>query len=936
MQIVHDSASTVKNKFSSRKVTLDDFHKLRRRLHRGGNFSTFWTPNLNGKKRTLWFAADQDLPLPRGWFDANVYFGVHPTEQKGEYYQRSTIGAISAINCLFAEIDGKDMVQPTDEQIAVELANVTADAEKRLASGELQRMTPAKVLQRMAVAQAKANVFLTDIDGYNELARRHVETMTPRPSAIVQSGGGYHLYWFLSDTFHIRTDDDRQRAKQLQARWVAYVGGDEGAKDLARVLRPVGTFNVKPKYAPNYPAVTFTHIDYRTEYSIDELEGYLPAVEIAPVRTAPAERTDAPTDATANRQPTATGEHSAHVYRVMQAYNERNTIESTLQRYGYTNAGNGRFVRPGGTSASVAVLDGKSYHHSSSDPLFEATGEHRLSSFDVVVHWDYAGDYERAAIRIGLDLGVYEPGLIEFVITKEMERAEFDDWKAIVPEDRQVQTKSGTRYVTANTDRPCYQNLLRLMGERKRLVNLLTTTRAASSTVNSDGVPVAICSHQTFQRFLDRVDGVLLTHKTVSLPDNPNAKMTAISLADTVVLRWTKLYYHTDNNTLVQVKTTGKVHEYYADDAFLRGRSAVVREKVAGTIDAYADEYPHFKRARDSHEAIKTEAYRSAQASLEVAKELVPVNTIKRQMMGANVYQAWIDLKQIAESDFLPALGFTGALVLDELTKTPDATRREIEKARGLTASAVGGALRKLEAWGLVSSERSAVNKAKCYSVAGDVWAEVKRRSPEAMTYTVGAQRRDKQLEQTHAYAKRQELEARGTDDEKRARRRLAKIENKRFLTLPIVHPEFTEKQTADWIYGATAHYDNMIPTKPVTKTPMATETAIDKACRRFNELLGQTLRTTPHRQEFRRLDALLGTGYHAKVDERMQQAADSLSAGDNGYTAKEIIDLLSGGGHYYYEEARTVAVKAAGKEKYAPVRLHVNGTVAHGLPNVA
>ena len=56
-------------------------------------------------------------------------------------------------------------------------------------------------------------------------------------SVIIDSGGGYHCYWLLVESFVLDDDEARSRADRLQKAWVELVGGDNGARDLARVLR---------------------------------------------------------------------------------------------------------------------------------------------------------------------------------------------------------------------------------------------------------------------------------------------------------------------------------------------------------------------------------------------------------------------------------------------------------------------------------------------------------------------------------------------------------------------------------------------------------------------------------------------------------------------------------------------------------------------------
>jgi P4 family phage/plasmid primase-like protien len=191
-------------------------------LHRGGSWAYWWI--LEGK-RSVWWPVGKPLPCPNG--RANAYFGVHPSHKPKGSRDRAGSADIAAVNCLFADLDAKGF------------------------------------------------------DGGKQSAWEHLETLEPAPSVVVDSGGGYHAYWLLAEPFMLATDADRERARQVQARWVAFVGGDHGAKDLARVLRVPGTTNYKPGYAPDFPQVRFVRADLDRLYELEDLEMLLPEVTTA-------------------------------------------------------------------------------------------------------------------------------------------------------------------------------------------------------------------------------------------------------------------------------------------------------------------------------------------------------------------------------------------------------------------------------------------------------------------------------------------------------------------------------------------------------------------------------------------------------------------------------------------------------------------------------
>ncbi|HSH81928.1 MAG TPA: DNA-primase RepB domain-containing protein [Herpetosiphonaceae bacterium] len=201
-------------------------------LHRAGQHAYWWTV-AGHKKTSIWWQPGRPAPMPNS--QHNLYFGVHPcavipvTNARGEPAPaaavRSQAATIAAINCLFAEFDAKHFAGGKAEALA------------------------------------------------------HIEQLAPAPSVIVDSGGGYHCYWLLDEPFILATDADRARAARAQKDLVKFVRSDEGAKDLARVLRVPGTRNFKPEYGPDFPLVRFVRADFAQLYTLPQLEACLPATQ---------------------------------------------------------------------------------------------------------------------------------------------------------------------------------------------------------------------------------------------------------------------------------------------------------------------------------------------------------------------------------------------------------------------------------------------------------------------------------------------------------------------------------------------------------------------------------------------------------------------------------------------------------------------------------
>ena len=197
-------------------------------LWRGGAFGYFWKAGPQGK-RTYWQPTD-DIKLPNDYEGLHTYFGINPVVRiphrnaKGRAvapkWARARYEILQAVNCLFSEFDAKHY------------------------GGKAQ-------------------------------ALEHVKQLTPAPTVIVDSGGGWHCYWLLSDTYRITGKPSLDKITDVQYRWVDFTGGDPGAKDLCRVLRVPGTRNYKPKYGPDFPEVKITGGD-GTLYDLDTLESAMP------------------------------------------------------------------------------------------------------------------------------------------------------------------------------------------------------------------------------------------------------------------------------------------------------------------------------------------------------------------------------------------------------------------------------------------------------------------------------------------------------------------------------------------------------------------------------------------------------------------------------------------------------------------------------------
>lgn len=89
-----------------------------------------------------------------------------------------------------------------------------------------------------------------------EVEERLIEYHFP-PTTLIHSGNGYHAYWMLKQPFYIQNDRDRHEIERtlegMILDWGKDSGGDAHTKDITRILRTPFFYNIKDKYAPDYP-----------------------------------------------------------------------------------------------------------------------------------------------------------------------------------------------------------------------------------------------------------------------------------------------------------------------------------------------------------------------------------------------------------------------------------------------------------------------------------------------------------------------------------------------------------------------------------------------------------------------------------------------------------------------------------------------------------
>ena len=193
------------------------FYELAAILNRGGQYAHYWIPSRDdGQKYSYWYPVNGHVPEPpASWLKGDLYYSVNPAGAAVDRSVHTKIHKedVTAVNCLYAEFDCKDW--QAEDQLII-----------------------------------------------------HIAQLQPVPSAIVRSGGGYHCYWLLQDTYEINTAAARQHIDQIETAWVGFVRGDPTVHDLARVLRVPGSQN--HKYNPPRD-VSFVRFAAGCVYPLDAL-----------------------------------------------------------------------------------------------------------------------------------------------------------------------------------------------------------------------------------------------------------------------------------------------------------------------------------------------------------------------------------------------------------------------------------------------------------------------------------------------------------------------------------------------------------------------------------------------------------------------------------------------------------------------------------------
>lgn len=96
-----------------------------------------------------------------------------------------------------------------------------------------------------------------------------------KPTLVLQSGGGFHVYWVLNEPLQIKSDGDFtiETIEGINSTLSKRLGGDSGTQDISRILRVPGTFNYK---IPENPREVVIVENTGCRYSFDDLKAFIP------------------------------------------------------------------------------------------------------------------------------------------------------------------------------------------------------------------------------------------------------------------------------------------------------------------------------------------------------------------------------------------------------------------------------------------------------------------------------------------------------------------------------------------------------------------------------------------------------------------------------------------------------------------------------------
>jgi AAA domain len=114
-----------------------------------------------------------------------------------------------------------------------------------------------------------------------EKIRQRIEAIPLKPTGVIFSGHGYHLYWLFKEDVDAAPGEGQRRVEDALKLAAAYVGGDPQVAETARLMRLPGSHNTRVP-GEELP-VLFDGVEMARVYDLDELvDFWLEAQPILP------------------------------------------------------------------------------------------------------------------------------------------------------------------------------------------------------------------------------------------------------------------------------------------------------------------------------------------------------------------------------------------------------------------------------------------------------------------------------------------------------------------------------------------------------------------------------------------------------------------------------------------------------------------------------
>jgi hypothetical protein len=647
------------------------------------------------------FTARQVTPVEQDvspdW-QADVYVTVYPLAALNG--KRGRNSGVSGAGGVFAEFDAKDFV-------------TEAEAQPHYVPPE--KPTDRTIADAWSTARKKALV--ASVPFFAEVMARvdaHIAALRVQPSTIVNSGGGRHCYWYFDKPVVFRSEDDRSRFAAFLEAWIAYVGGDPGAKDLARVLRVPGSFNAKQGYVALFGAplpVTFVTFNPDRRYAFDALVQMLPSTWDAPA----VERKVRQHRQYTGGKPTPTQAGDLPDLPEVRRFNATHRIEDELRRAGCTRAHGNRWLTPQSTSGQSSITVNREANHAYAFSIKNPVGrDGMIRPAELALQTDFGGNVEAFLTSLRTDDAIDFARLYQFATFGDIEPMLRTRLAAIAEKLRQQADQAAAHYAEKPTD----QTEAHAVKVAKRADAAAARVKAHAGTdptrrrlmvalldkFRNAGTDQVYCSTGEMAARANMSRNTVITTLD-ELEDwfvvSEKAEKRAALLRLSPVLRKVPVFAHDQTNVVQSCAKTGTLalHTHYAHDAMCavmtpREDTDEQRKLVAETALAIRH---GLNVSPQEDEAIRDELPAGRR---DLVRDPLPDTEKNRRRLAA----AYLYTQQSRFAATLPSLGGRALMLITHLQALGGTTALSaLAESLGVKANRLSELVAKLETIGLVT-----------------------------------------------------------------------------------------------------------------------------------------------------------------------------------------------------------------------------------------